>query len=217
MWCLDCARLTPPLNVPCLPPLQDLPQIQVFSLVDVLLHAHVLHHLALPWLSECFWNTMIPWTINASENIDDCSELTKNGLNQIKVHDDVLESETGDDAVKLKIEIENNLKKLKVNLQKCLAIIVTTKSNLWVGVALLHTVVVIPRWRSQDSSENKYKYWDWKYHNSFRSWVPQKQAETELSQAQCSFFRGVTKNPKKLRNVQILVSPTQRSTQSPLA
>ena len=45
-----------------------------------------------------------------SENIDDCPELTKNGLNQIKVHDNVLESETGDDAVKLKIEIENNLK-----------------------------------------------------------------------------------------------------------
>ena len=72
---------------------------------------------------------MLPWTINVSENIDDCSELTKNGLNQIKVHDNVLESETGDDAVKLKIEIENNLKKLKVNLQKCLAIIGTTKSN----------------------------------------------------------------------------------------
>ena len=70
---------------------------------------------------------MLPWTINVSENIDDCSELTKNGLNQIKVHDNVLESETGDDAVKLKIEIENNLKKL--NLQKCLAIIGTTKSN----------------------------------------------------------------------------------------
>ena len=70
---------------------------------------------------------MLPWTINVSENIDDCSELTKNGLNQIKVHDNVLESETGDDAAKLKIEIENNLKKL--NLQKCLAIIGTTKSN----------------------------------------------------------------------------------------
>ena len=70
---------------------------------------------------------MLPWTINVSENIDDCSELTKNGLNHIKVHDNVLESETGDDAAKLKIEIENNLKKL--NLQKCLAIIGTTKSN----------------------------------------------------------------------------------------
>ena len=53
---------------------------------------------------------MLPWTINVSENIDDCSELTKNGLNHIKVHDNVLESETGDDAAKLKIEIENNLK-----------------------------------------------------------------------------------------------------------
>ena len=72
---------------------------------------------------------MLPWTINVSENIDDFSELTKNGLNHIKVHDNVLESETGDDAAKLKIEIENNLKKLKVNLQKCLAIIGTTKSN----------------------------------------------------------------------------------------
>ena len=72
---------------------------------------------------------MLPWTINVSENIDDCSELTKNGLNHIKVHDNVLESETGDDAAKLKIEIENNLKKLKANLQKCLAIIGTTKSN----------------------------------------------------------------------------------------
>ena len=67
--------------------------------------------------------------MNASKNIDDCSELTKNGLNHIKVHDNVLESETGDDAAKLKIGIENNLKKLKVNLQKCLAIIGTTKSN----------------------------------------------------------------------------------------
>ena len=72
---------------------------------------------------------MLPWTVNVSENNDDCSELTKNGLNQIKVHDNVLESETGDDAAKLKIEIENNLKKFKVNLQKCLAIIGTTKSN----------------------------------------------------------------------------------------
>ena len=41
------------------------------------------------------------YNIDISDHIDIHTELTKKGLNTVKVPDEVLESETADDAVKL--------------------------------------------------------------------------------------------------------------------
>ena len=49
-----------------------------------------------------------------NDHFGDNTELTKNGLNTVKVPDEVLGSETADDAVKLGKEIEN---KSEIGLQ----------------------------------------------------------------------------------------------------
>ena len=49
-----------------------------------------------------------------SDHIDMHTELTKNGLNTVKVPGEVLESETADDAVKLGNDLEN---KSEIGLQ----------------------------------------------------------------------------------------------------
>ena len=54
------------------------------------------------------------YNIDISDHIDIYTELTKNGLNTIKVPDEVLERETADDAVKLGNEFEN---KSEIGLQ----------------------------------------------------------------------------------------------------
>ena len=54
------------------------------------------------------------YTVNISDHIDIHTELTKNGLNTVKVPDEVLESETADDAVKLGNEFKN---KSEIGLQ----------------------------------------------------------------------------------------------------
>ena len=49
-----------------------------------------------------------------SDHLDNTTELTKNGLNTVKVPDEVLGSETAGDAVELANEIEN---KSEIGLQ----------------------------------------------------------------------------------------------------
>ena len=59
---------------------------------------------------RCNGSKICPVHENISYHCDIGTELTKNGLNTVKVPDEVLGSETADNAVKLGKEIETNLK-----------------------------------------------------------------------------------------------------------
>ena len=54
---------------------------------------------------RCKGSKICPVVQAISDHLDNTTELTKNGLNTVKVPDEVLGSETADDAVKLANEI----------------------------------------------------------------------------------------------------------------
>ena len=63
---------------------------------------------------RCKGSRVCPVVQAISDHLDNTTELTKNGLNTVKVPDEVLGSETAGDAVKLANEIEN---KSEIGLQ----------------------------------------------------------------------------------------------------